>query len=346
MTTNSAEIRIGEVRVVRTFRLNSRGGLYPLATSGKAWTDGDNTAMCSVRHEVPSPRCGCGFYGYGALSMLRAEYPQTGDVTAVVSLWGRLVPARLGARAKYARINAIWLSRRVPASTVAAVAARYPHAAMFRQRDAMLAEFPLSDLPSYRLWLWRFRYAVPAHVLTSVAAMLVLVLVGRRAIEPGGSLNDTTFVQMLDRALTQSLFLMMAVLGYILLAHRHRVPRLRRPAFGRWFGAPLLLGLGNVVLASATNVWALAVAWVCALLALIILVADLVPWVRFERAIPAALVRYLRVVVGERDLSRVNTMLVGGMLLAVGPLLPAGGVLVGFLFGYLGILVVILSFRR
>jgi hypothetical protein len=46
--------------------------------------------------EVPSRRCGCGFYGYGALSVLRAEYPRAGDVTAVVSLWGRLVPARLG----------------------------------------------------------------------------------------------------------------------------------------------------------------------------------------------------------------------------------------------------------
>jgi hypothetical protein len=53
------------------------GELYPVASAGPAWTDGDNTAICRRRHadEVPSPRCGCGFYGYGALSVLRAEYP-------------------------------------------------------------------------------------------------------------------------------------------------------------------------------------------------------------------------------------------------------------------------------
>lgn len=137
MTAEPTEVRIGAVRVVRTFRLGRRGELYPVASGGRAWTDGDNTATCRRRHadEVPGRRCGCGFYGYGALSVLRAEYPRAGDVTAVVSLWGRLVPARLGARAQHARIDAIWLSRRVPAATVAAVAARYPAAAARHSRS-------------------------------------------------------------------------------------------------------------------------------------------------------------------------------------------------------------------
>jgi hypothetical protein len=152
----------------------------------------------------------------------------------VVSLWGRLVPARLGARAQHARIEAIWLSRRVPAATAAAVAARYPAAALFRRRDAMLAEFPVSDLPSYRLGLWRRQYAVSVHVLTTAAAGVALVLVGRRAIEPGGALHATTLEHALVWPHLQALLvaLIMVVLGYGLLARRCWVPRLHRPVFG------------------------------------------------------------------------------------------------------------------
>jgi len=193
---------------------------------------------------VPSRRCGCGFYGYGALSVLRAEYAQAGDVTAVMSLWGRLVPARLGARGQHARIDAIWLSRRVPAATVAAVAARYPTVAVFRRRDAMLAEYPLSDLPSYRLRLWRARYAVAVHALITVLAVVALVLVGRRAIDPGGALHPTTLEHALVWPHLQLLLvdLVLVVLTYGLLARRRWVPTLHRPVLGRWLGAPLLLG--------------------------------------------------------------------------------------------------------
>lgn len=77
------------------------------------------------------------------------------------------------------------------------------------------------------------------------------------------------------------------VLGYGLLARRRRVPTLHWPVLGRWFGAPLLLGSGNAVLAAAAGGWAPAVALVCALCALSMSVTDLVPWIRLERAVPA-----------------------------------------------------------
>jgi hypothetical protein len=223
------------------------------------------------------------------------------------------------------------------------VAARYPAAALFRRRDAMLAEFPARNLPSYRLGVWRARYAVAVHVLTTVAAVVALVLVGRRAIEPAGALHATTLEHALVWPHMQALLvdLILVVLGYGLLARRRWVPRLHRPVFGRWFGVPLLLGLGNAVLAAATGAWASAVALVCALCAVSMLVTDLVPWVRLERAAPAGLVRRTRAVVGDRVLDTANTVLAGGLLIIVGALLPSGAAVAGFLLGYLAFITVV-----
>lgn len=45
---------VGDVRMVRTFRVGVRGGLLPL-NSAVAWRDGWNTATCSRGHPHASP---------------------------------------------------------------------------------------------------------------------------------------------------------------------------------------------------------------------------------------------------------------------------------------------------
>jgi hypothetical protein len=101
--------------------------------------------------------------------------------------------------------------------------------------------------------------------------------------------------------------------------------------------------LGN---AAAAGAWAPAVALVCALCALSMLVTDLVPWVRLERAAPAALVRRTRAVVGDRVLDTANTVLAGGLLILAGALLPPGAAVAGFLLGYLAITVVVVTLAQ
>ncbi len=181
----------GSVRVVRTFRLLDDGRLAPV-TRRPAWTDGVNTARCHVldhrfaaprpegagHHEAPAAGCTCGFWGYGNLQALRESgLEQQGMVVAVVSCHGTVIPATLGLRAQHAVIEAVWLGPRVDEERHRRVARLYPHAATYRSLPAMLAEHPLSTLPTYALPSEPTRAAVLAPLAAAIAWWLAVVTV-------------------------------------------------------------------------------------------------------------------------------------------------------------------------
>ena len=59
---------------------------------------------------------------------------------------GEMEPGSRGARVQQARVEALWLGPRVSDDLAAAVARRYPSVAVFRDRAAMLATFPLTPM--------------------------------------------------------------------------------------------------------------------------------------------------------------------------------------------------------
>jgi hypothetical protein len=65
MTPDAGIVGIGDVRMVRTFRVGPDGHLFPV-NSARAWTDGWNHAACGrgLSHTPPDPDCRCGFYVY------------------------------------------------------------------------------------------------------------------------------------------------------------------------------------------------------------------------------------------------------------------------------------------
>jgi hypothetical protein len=97
---------------------------------------------------VPGEDCQCGFYAYGTPDAA-ARTRQTRYVQAVVACWGRVVAGSQGIRAQHARVEALWLHPNVPTATRHRVALRYPSARIYGDRDAMLAEHPLTPLPCY-----------------------------------------------------------------------------------------------------------------------------------------------------------------------------------------------------
>jgi hypothetical protein len=155
---------VGEIVGLRTFRVDESGMLLPLY-SNRAWYDRNNTATCAPPtgeperhdHEVPSADCECGFYAYGTAQAAAANRSAR-YVQAVVSCWGRVVAGTQGIRAEHARIDALWLHPNVPPWVRRRVATAYPSARIFTDRDAMLAQFPLSTLACYepepprRIW--------------------------------------------------------------------------------------------------------------------------------------------------------------------------------------------------
>jgi len=65
----AGDLRVGEIRALRTFRLarDGSGSLLPVAHATVAWTDGPNTARCDRSGHTPAaPGCSCGFYTYGS----------------------------------------------------------------------------------------------------------------------------------------------------------------------------------------------------------------------------------------------------------------------------------------
>ncbi len=174
----------GSIRVVRTFRVTLDGQLLAVtgagadpttlaAGSGYAWTDGQNHAQCRrVDHAgpVPGQDCTCGFYGFASDGTLRRSVTEGAhDLAAVIAVSGRVIPARRGVRAQHAQIQALWLSPRAGADLAARIAARYPSVAVFRDRQAMLGEFPPTRLPGYRLRCGPSRLLLAGQLLLAAA---------------------------------------------------------------------------------------------------------------------------------------------------------------------------------
>jgi hypothetical protein len=78
------DLRVGEIRAMRTFRVSGDGDLIPLAWDDSSWADGPNTAECYLGHTPAAPRCSCGFYGHGTY-LAACDYPETRDLIAVAS---------------------------------------------------------------------------------------------------------------------------------------------------------------------------------------------------------------------------------------------------------------------
>jgi hypothetical protein len=147
---HSDVVGVGDVRLVRTFRVGADGGLYPV-NSATAWADGWNTATCGRghNHAAPDPRCRCGFYVYAHPSYVLAQAPAR-QIVAVVAVHGALETGTRGARAGRARIEAVWLGPRVTEDLAARIRARYPSVRTYRDRAAMFADLPVDTLPGFR----------------------------------------------------------------------------------------------------------------------------------------------------------------------------------------------------
>ena len=144
------DLRVGEIRALRTFQLSSDGSLRPVAYTDVAWVEGANAANCDLCDHTPAaPGCGCGFWAYGSRGGA-SQHRAAKHLLAVVACWGRVVPGTLGVRAQYARIEAIWVSGRIPRGRVALLRKRYPSAVVYGSKRAMLRRHRLSRLDSYR----------------------------------------------------------------------------------------------------------------------------------------------------------------------------------------------------
>ena len=144
------DLRVGEIRALRTFRLSGSGGLHPVAyQAGEPWEDGANSAHCLGHSHTPAaPGCRCGFWAYGTYHAAR-DHAEARRVLAVVACWGRVVPGTRGVRAQHARVEAIWLSARVRRRLVRRLRERYPSATFYRRRRLMLRRHPPTRLDSY-----------------------------------------------------------------------------------------------------------------------------------------------------------------------------------------------------
>lgn len=180
---------VGAVRAVRTFRIGHDGGLYPVNTA-TVWAPGWNRATCARgrAHTPPDPDCRCGFYVYFHPAYT-LDQPPARQVLAVVEVRGVMEIGTRGARVPEARIIGLWLGPRVSDDLAAAVADRYRDVRLFRDRDKLLHQLPLTPvegtrgprlsaatLALLRRALWAYAVVaggvglVPADVLTRTRA--------------------------------------------------------------------------------------------------------------------------------------------------------------------------------
>ncbi|PZS24203.1 MAG: hypothetical protein DLM61_22840 [Pseudonocardiales bacterium] len=173
-------VGVGDIRMVRTFRVGADGGLYPV-NSASAWTEGWNTATCARgrNHTPPDPSCRCDFYVYAHPSYAQAQAPAR-QVMAVVAVHGAMEAGSRGARAEQARVDAVWLGPRVSDDLADAVQRRYPSLLVYRDRAAMLTDLPLGSLPGFR----EPRISERGHGLIRVALLLFLAVVAVIGIVP------------------------------------------------------------------------------------------------------------------------------------------------------------------
>ena len=135
---------------MRTFRLSEYGYLNPVGYAAAGpWRDGPNTARCLGHGHTPAtPGCKCGFWAYGTYGAA-CDYAEARLLLAVVTCWGKVVPGTRGLRAQYARIEAIWLSGKIPRQFVQRLRQRYPSVAFYRSRRRMLRRNHPTVLDSY-----------------------------------------------------------------------------------------------------------------------------------------------------------------------------------------------------
>jgi hypothetical protein len=147
-----AEHVTSDVYVVRTFRVSPVGGLCPLTRPELgAWSPGWNRAACDRgrRHPAPDPDCTCGLYAYSHPDYA-TEQPMARSCLAIIAASGQLMAGARGVRMQHARIAAVWLGPAVEEDLRAHVAARYPQTAVFTNKAAMFAEFPVTGVPGCR----------------------------------------------------------------------------------------------------------------------------------------------------------------------------------------------------
>lgn len=187
-------VGVGDVRLVRTFRVGADGGLSPV-NSATAWADGWSTATClrDRTHRPPEAHCRCGFYAYSDPAYVMEQLPAR-QVLAVVATHGTMEAGTRGARVAQARVEAIWFGERV-SEQLAAVRRRHPSVAVYRDRAAMGDHHPLTILDYFRpphigeagrrrlrAVMWSFLTlvtavgCVPAAAVVSTAAGAVLWL--------------------------------------------------------------------------------------------------------------------------------------------------------------------------
>jgi hypothetical protein len=139
----------GDVYVVRSFRIGPDGGLCAV-TRPETWGPGWNYARCGRggHHPAPHAGCTCGLYAYSHPEYA-AEQPTARTCVAVIATNGAIMAGARGVRMGRARIAAVWLCPAVPEGMRSAVAAAYPETAVFKDKAAMFAEFPTSELPGF-----------------------------------------------------------------------------------------------------------------------------------------------------------------------------------------------------
>ena len=180
---------VGPVRLVRTFRVAADGGLYAVHNR-TCWVDGWNVATCRKGrpHTPPAEGCSCGFYAYADPAYTRRQ-PTAGQVLAVVAAQGTLEAGSRGARIAQARVEALWLGPRVGEDLASRVRGRYPTVVVYRDRDAMFTDLPLTEVEGFRRprlgdrWRWA-GYAALAVLLC--CAGVVGGLGGSGATQEGG----------------------------------------------------------------------------------------------------------------------------------------------------------------
>ena len=176
------EPAVGELRLVRGFRLWDDGGLGPLSLVARqdVWVDGPNEAFCSrgFSHDAPDAACSCGFYAYYEPAPTAYVTQLRASVVGVISIWGRSIVGSKGARTQFARIDALWLPPSVTDEVADAVWLRYPSAALYRTDSpaAMFAAYPMSPPPGRRARVTRASTGSPPGRALSVLQTVVLLL--------------------------------------------------------------------------------------------------------------------------------------------------------------------------
>src|SRR5882757_73558 len=173
MPGEAAELRVGEVYALRTFRINTDDGtLVPVAQPAeyRAWAGGSAEATCARGrdHVAPDENCRCGVYAFGSVAEITRQYGQGQRVLAVVACHGKIIAGTKGLRAQRAKVVALWLSPRLAPALRSKVVAQYRQIPLFSSKTAMLAEFPATVLETYRPKRPALRRAVEIALFLSV----------------------------------------------------------------------------------------------------------------------------------------------------------------------------------